>query len=266
MTDASPAGRTEAVKSVETAITVAEALRELDGGRVYEIAEHTDFSNSTVYKYLNTLRKHDFVVKDDEQYKLGLRFLTFGGYARNMVASSDQIWDTVKTIANRTGEMTHFTTEEHGRPVMLYAFRGDSGIQTRANIGQRLYIHQVASGKAILSTMSDDKIRSIIDRHELPKATENTITTPEALFEELGRIRDTGVAFNREESAEGVHAVSVSLTPDEETTIGAFTIAGPAYRLKEKRLTKELPDELNEAVNELELNLRYGHDQQALKD
>jgi DNA-binding IclR family transcriptional regulator len=257
MTDRSTPGRTEPLKSVETAITVVEGLRELDGGRVCEVAERTGLANSTAYKYLNTLRKHDFVVKEDNQYRLGLRFLTLGGYVRNAVLPADRIWETLKTIANRTGEMTHFTTEEHGRAVMLYAFRGETGVQTRANVGQRLYMHQVASGKAILSTMSDEEIRTIVDRHGLPEATENTTTDADALFTEIERIRDTGVAFNNEESAEGVHAVSVPLAPGDDSAIGAFTIAGPASRLKGERLTEELPARLDEAVNELELRLRY---------
>ncbi|GAB6862923.1 IclR family transcriptional regulator [Haloplanus litoreus] len=263
MTDHIPAGRTETLKSVETAITVIEGLRDLDGGRVCEVADHTDLPSSTAYKYLNTLRKHDLVVKESGQYRLGLRFLTFGGYVRNAAVPTDRIWEMLKTIANRTGEMTHFTTEEHGRPVMLYAFRGETGVQTRTNVGQRLYMHQVASGKAILSTMADEEIRAIVDRHGLPKATKNTTTDPEALFTEIERIRETGVAFNREESAKGVHAVGVPLAPDEGTAIGAFTIAGPASRLTGDRLTEELPAALDEAVNELELCLRYGQNPQS---
>lgn len=266
MTDSTPAGRTGPLKSVETAITIVEALQELNGGRIYEIAEHTDLPNSTVYKYLNTLRKHDFVVKDGQQYRLGLRFLTFGGYTRSMVVPSDRIWETTKKLANWTNEMAHFTTQEHGRPVMLYAFRGENGVQTRANIGQRLYMHQIAAGKAMLSTMSDEEIRAIVDRHGLPKATENTITDEEVLFEEIEEIRETGVAFNREESAKGVHTAGVPVVLQGDTAIGAFTVAGPAHRLKGDRLTEELPDKLNEAVNELQLNLRYGDKAQILEE
>ena len=115
----------------------------------------------------------------------------------------------------------------------------------------------------MLSTMSDEEIQSIVDRHGLPKATENTITDEEELFEE---IRDTGVAFNREESVKDVHTVSVPLVLEGNTAIGAFTIAGPAHRLKGDRLTEQLPDKLNEAVNELKLNLRYGDKTQPLDE
>lgn len=147
MTDSTPDGRTGALKSVETAITIVEALRELDGGRIYEISEYTDLPNSTVYKYLNTLRKHDFVIKNGQQYQLGLRFLTFGGYVRDAVVPSDHIWETTKKLTHWTDEMAHFTTEEHGRPVMLYAFRGESGVQTRANVSQRMYMPRSRPGR-----------------------------------------------------------------------------------------------------------------------
>jgi DNA-binding IclR family transcriptional regulator len=250
-------GQTAPLKSVERSFTIVEALQDLDGGRVYEISEYTGLSNSTVYKHLNTLLKNDFVVKDGEKYKLGLRFLNIGGYVRSELVASERIWEKIQELSDQTGEMAHFTAEEHGRPTILYVFRGDSGVHTRATVGQRLYMHQVAAGKAILSKMSDKEIKSIVDYHGLPQATENTITDIEDLFEELEEIREIGVAFNREESAKGINAVAVPVVLEDDVVIGAVSIAGPSHRLTGSRLTEELPVELNETVNELELNIRY---------
>jgi DNA-binding IclR family transcriptional regulator len=255
-----PSGDTETVKSIQKMFAIVEALKELDGGRVYEVADYTDFSDSTVYKHLNTLLTEGFVVKDGKTYQLSLQFLTLGGYTRTRLTGSERIWEKVQELSDRTGEMTHFTTEEHGRPVILYVFRGDSGVHTRATVGQRLYMHQVASGKAILSIMSDEEIETIIDRHGLPQATDQTITDRDRLFEEIEVIQEQGVAFNREESAEGVTAAAVPVVIDDGRVLGAVTVSGPSYRLKGDRLTEELTNELHETVNELELNLRYSPD------
>ncbi len=55
------------------------------------------------------------------------------------------------------------------------------------------------SAKAILSAFPDERVRDIVDRHGLPAKTPQTITDPDALFEELATIRERGFALNREE-------------------------------------------------------------------
>jgi DNA-binding IclR family transcriptional regulator len=37
--------------------------------------------------------------------------------------------------------------------------------------------------------------------------------------------------------------------------IGALSIAGPAHRMKEERLERELPDRLRQSINVIELNI-----------
>ena len=83
------------------------------------------------------------------------------------------------------------------------------------------------------------------------------VADADALFEELDRIRELGVAFNDEGSTEGFRSVGVPVTGPEGDVLGAFAVAGPTHRMRGETFETELPDLTRSVVNELELNLAY---------
>jgi len=131
------------------------------------------------------------------------------------------------------------------------------GVYSRGRVGRRFYMHQTAAGKALLSQFSDQWVREILDRHGLPASTPQTVDDEEALFEELDEIRERGIAFNDEESTEGLRAVGVPVAGPDGDVLGAFAVAGPTHRIEGDRFDSEIPDVIRSVVNELELNLAY---------
>ncbi|WP_123538638.1 IclR family transcriptional regulator [Halosimplex salinum] len=255
-TDPEEVGEEAVVGAVETSHEVVEALRDLGAATVTEVATETGLSKGGAYKHLNTLRKRDFVTKTGTEYRLGFGFLDLGGHLRFQYPGASTIKDKIQTLASETGEACLFTIEEHGRAVTLFRETGNRGVFTRTRVGTRLYLHQTAGGKAILSQLPEETVDDIVDRVGLPGATENTITDREALFDELARVRERGYAFNREESTDGLVALAAPLVPDDEI-LGACAVAGPRYRIGGDQLESELPETLLGVVNELELNIAY---------
>ena len=122
-----------------------------------------------------------------------------------------------------------------------------------AYVGRRFYLHQTAAGKALLSRLSQPEVEEIVDRWGLPARTENTITDPEELYEELDVIRDRGYSFNREEQLQGVKAVGVPVTGPDDRVIGAFSVASPANRMSDEWFEEKLPSIALGVTNEFEL-------------
>jgi DNA-binding IclR family transcriptional regulator len=244
------------VKAVDTTFAIVKSLRTLDGGKVTEIVEETGLSKGAVYKHLSTLQEHDFVVKDGSEYALGFRFLDYGGWLRSNYTGSGIIKPQIQELAEETNEVAMFAIQENARIVTLFRENGNQGVFTRTRLGRRMYPSQTAGGKAILSQLPDEEVRSILDTTGLPKETENTITDEAKLFEELETVRERGYAFNREESTKGLVAVAVPLVPGD-TVLGACSVAGPRHRMGDERLNEEIVDMLLSVVNELELNITH---------
>lgn len=247
----------ETVSSVERSYAILHALKELDGARVEEVSRALDTPQSTVHKHLATLEGLGYVTNDGGVYRVGLRYLNLGGFARSNREGYEQAIGIVDTIAAKTGERTQFVVEEHGRGVYLHTTAPEQAVQTERHMGKLRYLHSSAAGKAILASLPPAYVDEIVDEHGLPAETENTITDREALYDELDRIRERGVAFNYEESIEGLRAAGVAVELPDSRVLGSFSISGPARRLKGEFYQQELPDILLGHANELELKLAY---------
>jgi DNA-binding IclR family transcriptional regulator len=245
------------VQATETTLRVVEALQVLEGGRVNEIANHLDKPPSTVHRHLNTLLKHDYVTKKGDEYLLGMRFLTVGGVVQNRDPAYEMAKHTVEELAELTGERVQFLVEEHGYRIYVHTTTGEQAVRTDSRIGKRGLLHCSAAGKSILSQLPDPYVEEILDRHGLPQVTPHTITDRDELEAELEEIRQRGVAYNREESTEGLNAVGTVVKGPQGRLIGGLSVSSPAHRLKNERLSTEIPDLLLGAANELELNIRY---------
>lgn len=246
------------VQSVGTTLELIKALQERNGSaRISTLANDLNRSKSTVHKHLATLRSRDFVVKNDNIYSLGLRFLDVGGHVRSNFQGANRIKQKIRELSQQTEELAQFMTEERGRSVVLYREVGSNGVNTRTRVGKRLHLHQLASGKAILAHLTESRVDEIIAHRGLPQATETTITDRDELDEELARIRERGVAYSFGESTQGLNAVAVPMLAPDNVVLGACVVSGPSHRLKGKRLEEDLPDLLLSVVNELELNLAY---------
>lgn len=246
-----------AVQSVGTTLELVEALQERGGARVTTLAADLDCSKSTVHKHLSTLRSQDFVVKNGDVYSLGLRFLDVGGHVRANFPGANRIKRKVRELSQQTEELVQFIAEERGLPVVLYREVGTNGVNTRTRVGKRLYLHQIAAGKAILADLPTSRVDDVVARHGLPRATQATITDRDELDEELAAIRERGVSYSLGESTRGLNAVAVPMVAPDDAVLGACVVSGPSHRLRGDLLEEELPNVLLGAVNELELNLAY---------
>jgi DNA-binding IclR family transcriptional regulator len=248
---------TSTVQASETTLAVIEALQALDGGRVNEVAEYLDKSPSTVHRHLNTLLENDYATKRGDIYLLGMRFLTVGGTVQNRDPAFQMARTKVKELAEQTGERAQFLVEEHGYRIYVHTETGEQAVETDSQIGKRGPLHCSAAGKSILSKLPEAYIEEVFPNKELPAVTPNTLTDWEELMAELKTIRETEIAYNFEESTEGLNAIGTAITSPNEQVIGGLSISGPAHRLKGERLETEMADLLLGVANELELNIKY---------
>lgn len=249
-----PSGEGRRVKAVQTTTEVLEALRELDGAGVTELADHLDIAKATVHSHLATLVDNEFVVKRGDEYRVSLRFVDFGEYAKSNVDIYEITKKEVDRLAEETGEVAQFMIEEHGKGVYLHKASGENAIQTASYTGNRKDLHCTALGKAILSQLSGTRVDEIIDKTGLPQRTPNTVSTRDELSEELETIREQKVAFDDEEILQGLRCVAAPIAQPNGDIQGAISISGPTSRFKGDRFREELPEIVRGAANVIEVN------------
>jgi len=214
---------------------------------VTELATVRDMPKSTVFKHLNTLAELGCLERKDGEYVLGVRLADLGQHS---LARTD-LYPAAKPEIERLAEMTNETggiaVESRGRVADLY---WDSpGESPAGTIGTSEHPHCSAPGKAILSQCSNTDIESIVAEFGLPPRTENTITDVEHLTNAVERVRERGVAIEREEQHEGVNSVAVPLADIPPNA--SIYVAGSAERLSSKRIEEDVPGILLSAADEV---------------
>ncbi len=250
------AGGGNRIGSTKTTFEIVHELQENGPARLSEIADELDLAESTAHRHLNTLCDLRYVSRVGAQYQLGLRFVRLGRAARTREPAYEMARQYVQTLSEETQERCQFVVEDHGLGIYLHMATGSKAVRAGFGVGRQIHLHSSSAGKSILAHYPRERVDEIFDRWELPSLTENTITDREKLYDELERVHERGVAFNREEHVDGINGVAVPVKRDD-SVLGALAVAGPSNRLTGDRLEDELPARLLAAANELELNITY---------
>ncbi|WP_225333565.1 IclR family transcriptional regulator [Halomicrobium urmianum] len=248
---------TAMVKTTRTTFRILEEIKARDEVTVNELTDEFPLSKSSIHNYLKTLEHDGYVVKEGDAYRVGLRLLDLAGYARHQQQIYQAAKEEVTKLAEETGEMTNLLVEEHGRGIYLHRANGEQAVTSDSYIGHRVHLHNTALGQAILAHLPRERVEEIIDRHGLPKTTENTITDREELFAELDRVREEEIAFDDEARLVGLRCVATPIVDKDGEVKGAISISGPTSRFQDERYRSELPEKLESAANVIELNINY---------
>jgi IclR family acetate operon transcriptional repressor len=243
------------LRTTSTSLDVVQALKDLDGARVTELAETMDLSASTVHGHLSTLCEKGFVVKEGDIYNLGSEFLRLGHYVRTRKEGYVLAETYTQKLFEQTDHRSIFVAEHGGRGVFLYTASGNRPMWRHETIGSKLYLHDTAVGKAMLAEMPEWRVESILDRWGLPAETENTIIDRDQLYETLETVREREYATNFGENIDGLAAIGVVATDSAGSVIGAFSVSGPVKSFGDDDYRDELVSTLAKTVEEYELEI-----------
>ncbi|WP_330633391.1 IclR family transcriptional regulator [Halocatena halophila] len=244
------------VNATQMSFTVVSALQELGETGAAELSNHLDIPKSTVHDHLKTLEALELVINENGQYRIGTRFLEFGGHARQQMKIYSVARPEIRSLAERTGEHSNLMIEEHGRGVFLYKAEGSNAVRLDTYNGYRVPLQTTALGKAILAHIPKARVRDIIDRHGMPQVTDSTIVGENELFAELAQIREQGYAIDHEERVRGMRCVAAPLLRNGDV-LGAISVSGPTSRMQGDRLNEEIPDCVLSTANVIEVNMTY---------
>lgn len=245
------------IEAVVKALDVLEALWQAEGAGVTELTERTGLAKSTVHAHLSTLRSKGYVVQDGDEYRLSLRFLSFGEYVKHAEPLYEASETPIADLAERTGERVLCSTEQNGLGMIIRADDGSRSVTSNIEVGTPTYLHCSAGGKAMLAHFDEETVDRVVDEWGLPAFTDETITDREALAEELEQVREETIAYNRGEYLPGISAVGAPIIDNDGVVYGAVTVSGPTHRLENEWEMDELHNQLLSAANSIEVNLMF---------
>jgi DNA-binding IclR family transcriptional regulator len=234
------------VLKIFDAVSAHDGLLNMSG-----ICKLTSIPPSTIQPILQTLCSAQYVTLDKERgtYSIGLRFFLSSASFVQSSGHYKSIKSVIQDMATRSGETCHYCTLDGGN--VLYVIKIDSlqPVRMYSAIGRKLPAYGTAIGKALISELSMDEIKALYPQGIVP-LTENTIKDFDSLYKQLLEIRETGFAYECEESNLGVRCIARPIKR-EGKIISAVSIGIPVFRYtKEKK--EQFEAMLTNAANEIE--------------
>lgn len=204
-----------------------------------EISNRLNIPKSTAHNLLNTLVSRGFVEKaDSDHYALGTGLIPLIQAVRVNAEIRDRAAPLLREMADAAKETVYFAVFEGDHILYLYAVETKGRLMARTAVGQRSPMHCTGVGKAVLSALPTDRVDKIISDRGLPAYTENTITDPVKLHEELAICNERGYAFDRQEHEIGTFCLGAAVRDASNRVIGGCSISGTDPEITRQRASQ----------------------------
>lgn len=226
------------VKSLEKAIRILEcfSVKEPELG-ITEISNRLDLKKSNVHGIISTLLNLGYIEKNNEtsKYRLGLKIMHLSHILSTTMPFHNVIHRCLKELSEKIDEIVYFGIP-HGKNVMyLDGAFPEKLYNTRWVQGMTAPLVCTGIGKAMLAFMEEEFVESLL-AEPLEKYTDNTITDPDAMREELKITKIRGYSIDNMEHEYGVKCVGVPVFNQYGKLIGAMSATGPSLRFNEEQI------------------------------
>ncbi len=194
---------------------------------LHELTERTGLPKSTVHRMVDQLAAIGWIEREVSGYRIGMRLFEIGGLASRRSRLSDLAYPHLHSLSVATGLAVQMAILDGSGVVYL------ERIPTRkfrlpTRQGGRQPAYCTALGKAMLAF--DEEAAAEVLADELPARTSRTLTDARDLERELERINESGLAFDHQESYEGLACVAAPLRSSGRA-IAAVSVTGPVAEI-----------------------------------
>jgi DNA-binding IclR family transcriptional regulator len=231
---------------------------------VTELSQLTGLDKSTVYRLLNALQQGGLIAQNatTAKYHLGFGLLPLAGLALQNLDLPRIVRPYLEELAEYSKETVNLSIlNVDDKVINIDGINSSRRVRNVGWIGREMPPHAVSGGKVMMAFLPAERLERLL-ANSLKAHTENTITTPDALFRELDEIRKTGYGIAQEELEIGLNAVAAPIWNHEGTVVAALSVSGPSFRLSGEHLA-ELGRVTKETADRISRQIGYGPRQRA---
>ena len=228
-----------------------------------EISEKAGLHLSTTHRILNDLASGGFVERAQPGcYRLGMRLLELGNLVKSRLNVRDAALTPMRTLHKLIQQPVNLSLRQGDEIVYVErAYSERSGMQVVRAIGGHAPLHLTSVGKLFLAADDPQRIRAYATRTGLQGHTKNSITSLEALVQELSRVRQYGQASDNEELELGVRCMAAGIYDDQNKLVAGLSISAPSGRLEDAWLPKlkDTAQQISRSLGHSPANLPPNH-------
>jgi len=247
------------VKSADRAIQILEAIAQKNEGVTHgDLSEILNIPKSSLSSLLANLQNRDFLFLDkkNRHYTLGPKILFLAG---RFLSSTDIIQlgrPIIDRLVSATEESSGLTVKKGNEILTVYNKNSHLPIIRSLQIGDRAPIYATAAGRVILAFLPDEEIEDYLAAANMEPVTRATITKPDQIRLEISAIRNSGIAYCREEFHEDSTAMAAPVFDMYGAPIASIHIVAPSNRMNARK-EKVIAEALRQSTRKLSYRLGF---------
>ena len=213
-------------------------LSEFIGAReplgVSELARRLSMTRNMVHRALVTLHDEGFLFKIHEtgRFVLSHNMALMQNATRPTPALKDLARPYLEAIAEEVGETVQLTARSGDFQTVIDGVEGRGHLGLRVKLGRVFPLHLSAGSRAILAALPDDAITDYIARNSpLEAKTESSLTTEQAIWDEVTRVRERGYSLAFGDFSPNTAGIGFAILDTDAKPHGALIVGGQLQRM-----------------------------------
>jgi IclR family pca regulon transcriptional regulator len=232
---------------------------------IANIADELGMSRSTTHRYVITLVALGYLEQGaSRKYRLGLKVTDLGMSVLNATGLLEHAHPYLEELRQRTSYTVSLAVLDG--PEIVYVDRvrslrrGQGGVDLNLHPGSRLPAYCTAIGKLLLANLPEREQGELLASMKLTKHGPNTITSKQALRDELDEVREESFAVNDEELAPELHSVAVPVRNEAREVVAAVSLEAHTSMISLSELVDALTPHLVSTADRISARLGYRRD------
>lgn len=216
---------------------------------IKDIVYVTGWNRTTVYRFLQTLSENGYVemLPGRQVYRITFKLLDMSNTMLDSLDIKSLSLPHMIRLVNKWKVNCNLAIADHDSIIVIHNIKYDYSIPPLYN-GRRGELPSCGTGKAMLSTWSEEAIQLFLNTHEIVAYTDKTITNKDELYKELLQIKRQGYALDRGEYLYGNYCVAAPIVGTSGYATAAISLSSSPDNFNKLPLEQVIEDIMSVAA------------------
>lgn len=208
-----------------------------------EICRAIDMPKTSAFELLSTLVNKGVIEFDNadlKTYKPGIKIFEIGMSFLKKIDLTKEARPYLEELTKSVGETVFLAVKDAADIVYVDRVESRSSIAATTMVGTRKPMYCTGLGKAILAGYTDKQVEEIMETVSMVQYTPYTLTTVNALLQELAKIRESGYAIDYREGEMDTACVAAPIYDRNRQPIAAISIANYFSKMDDQQTAQQL--------------------------
>lgn len=230
------------VKVLDKALSILTLICANEELSLKELEEFSGLNRTTVYRILQSFLNWGYVEQNlaNKKYRASLKILEMAGIVLQRMDVVKVARPYLLSLRDESKESTYVAVLNGFNVVYADWEPSYYDAHITGSVGRSIPAYCTGAGKTILAYLPKEEVNKLLEKHELKRYTQNTITDKDKLKQDLEKTLTRGYGISIEEFGSDAIAVAAPIFDIKNKIIASIAVAALKSRVKGDEHIKNL--------------------------